>query len=140
MSAATLTALAACARMARRTRDAGWILWTGALGVYAVSLLLRGWPGPITGDRATALRLVSSATAAIAAAGVARRLPGEISRATTLDMVPSVLAVSRRASPAPPLRCTWITRTSSATSSIPRHTPGCCCSPPILPSGGVAGR
>jgi diguanylate cyclase (GGDEF)-like protein/PAS domain S-box-containing protein len=94
MSAATLTALAACARLARRTRDPGWMLWTAALGVFTASLLLRGWPGPVTGDRATALRLASSATAAIAAAGVARRLPGGISRATALDMVPSVLAVS----------------------------------------------
>ncbi|HYW29824.1 MAG TPA: PAS domain S-box protein, partial [Gaiellales bacterium] len=94
MSTATLAALAACARLARRTRDAGYLLWACALTVFGASLLLRGLPGPIAGDRATAISLMSSATAAIAAAGVARRLLGRISRVTALDMVPSVLAVS----------------------------------------------
>jgi hypothetical protein len=94
MSGAGLAAFAACARMARRTGDAAWMLWTCALAAFVASLVLRGWPGEIAGDRATALRLLSSATAAIAAAGVARRIPGGVSRVTALDMVPVVLAVS----------------------------------------------
>ena len=94
MSATNATALAVCARLARRTRDTGWMLWAGALAVFAASMLLRGWPGPIAGDRATAIRLMSSLTAAIAAAGVARRLPGGVTRVTALDLVPAVLAVS----------------------------------------------
>ena len=94
MSASSVAALAVCARLARRTGDAGWALWTAAMSVFVGSLVLRAWPGPIAGDRATALRLASSATAAIAAAGVARRLPGGVSRVTALDMVPPVLAVS----------------------------------------------
>ena len=94
MSGAGLAAFAACARMARRTGDAAWTLWTCALAVFVGSLALRGWPGPIAGDRVTALRLMSLATAAIAATGVARRIPGGVSRVTVLDMVPVVLAVS----------------------------------------------
>jgi hypothetical protein len=94
MSASSVAALAVCARLARRTGDAGWTLWAAAMSVFVGSLVLRAWPGPIAGDRATALRLASSATAAIAAAGVARRLPGGVSRVTALDMVPPVLAVS----------------------------------------------
>ncbi|HEY0389061.1 MAG TPA: EAL domain-containing protein [Gaiellales bacterium] len=94
MSVTSITALAVCGRIARRTRDAGWILWAVALAVFVASLVIRGWPGDIAGDRAMLLRIMSSATAAIAACGVARRLPGGLSPLIALDIVPAVLAVS----------------------------------------------
>ena len=94
MAAATAAGLLLCARTARATRDATWILLACALGVFLGSMVLRIWPGAIDGDRATALRLMSTATAAIAATGVARRLRGGITVEVALDIVPVAMAVS----------------------------------------------
>ena len=64
------------------------------MAIFVSSLGLRGWPGPIAGDRATALRLLSCATATVAAAGIARRLRGGLTGELALDAVPAVAAVS----------------------------------------------
>jgi diguanylate cyclase (GGDEF)-like protein/PAS domain S-box-containing protein len=94
MTCSSVPSLLLCAATARRTRDAGWTLWAAALAVFVASLVVRGWPGQIGADRAMLLRLMSSATAAVAAAGVARRLPGGVTLAVALDLVPAALAVS----------------------------------------------